>query len=106
MVKVFLNDFVIDIPENEKWKNLLIIIDTLGKGFILKFCNSIDAEIVAEIFIRRSSRQQGLFAIIISERSRQFVNIFWKKNYQIFGIERKPSTFYHPQIDKITERIN
>ena len=34
-----------------------------------------DAEAVAEIFIPRFFRQHGLPAIIISDRSKQFVNI-------------------------------
>ena len=63
-------------------KNLLIIIDKLKKGVILKFCNSMDAETVAEIFIRRFYRQHGLLAIIISDRNWQFVNILWKKIYK------------------------
>ena len=41
-----------------------------------------DAEAVAEIFIRRFYRQHGLPAIIISDRNRQFMNILWEKNMQ------------------------
>ena len=65
-----------------------------------------DAETVAEIFIRRFYRQHGLFAIIISERGRQFVNILWKKICKIFSIERRFSIIYHSQIDKTTGRMN
>ena len=65
-----------------------------------------DAETVAEIIIRRFYRQHGLFAIIISDRNRQFVNILWKRICKMFGIERRLSTVYHPQIDGTTERMN
>ena len=61
-----------------------------------------NAEAVAETFIRRFYRQHGLFAIIIFDRGRQFVNILWKEICKILGIERKLSTIYHPHIDGVT----
>ena len=99
-------DFVVDLPQSEGCRNLLVITDRLGKGVILEPCNSMDAEAVAEIFIRRFYRQHGLPAAIVSDRGRQFVNILWKRICKIFGIERRLSTVYHPQIDGATERMN
>ena len=92
--------------ENEKWKPLLIIIDKLGKGVILEFYDSVDAETVADIFIRRFYRQHGLPALIISDRGLQFGNILWKRICRTLGIERGFSTVYHPQNDRTTERMN
>ena len=69
-------------------------------------CDSIDAEIVSEIFIRKFYRKHGSLATIISDRNKQFVNILWKKICQILGIERKLSTIYYPQTNKATERMN
>ena len=51
----------------------------IDKKVILDPCDSINAEAVSEIFIRKFYRQHGLPAIIISDRGRQFVNILWKK---------------------------
>ena len=99
-------DFVVDLPENEGCENLLIIIDKLGKGVILEPCDSMDAETVSEIFIRKFYRQHRLPAVIISDRSRQFVSILWKRICKIFGIERRLSTVYHLQTDGATERMN
>ena len=99
-------DFVVDLPENERCKNFLVITDKLGKGVILEPCDSMDAEAVSEIFIRKFYRQHGLPAIIASDRGRQFVNILWKRICKILGIERRLSTAYHPQTDGATERMN
>ena len=52
-----------------------------------------DAETIAEIFIRRFYRQHSLPAVIICDRNRQFVNILWKMICQIFGIQRKLPQF-------------
>ena len=99
-------DFVVDLPESEGCKNLLVITDRLGKGVILEPCDSMDAEAVSEIFIRRFYRQHGLPAAIVSDRGRQFVSILWKMICKVLGIERKLSTAYHPQTDGATERMN
>ena len=99
-------DFVVDLPENERCKNLLVITDKLKKKVILEPCDSMDAEAVSEIFIRRFYRQHGLPAAIVSDRGRQFVSILWKRICKILGIERRLSTAYHPQTDGATERMN
>ena len=99
-------DFVIDLPESERCKNHLIITNKLGKGVILEPCDSMNAEAVSEIFIRRFYRQHGLPAVIISDRGKQFVSILWKRICKILGIERRFSTVYHPQTDGATERMN
>ena len=72
-----------------------MIIDKLNEKIILEFCDSMDAEAVSEIFIRKFYRQHGLSTIIISDRNKQFVNILWEKICKILGIERKFSTTYH-----------
>ena len=75
----FFIDLVIDLPPIEKYKNLSILIDKLKKKAILEPCDSMDVEAVSEIFIRKFYRQHVLPAVIISNRSKQFVNILWKK---------------------------
>ena len=74
--------------------------------FVLKLCDTMTAETIAEIFIRRFYRQHHLPEIIVFDRNRQFVNILWKKICKILDIERELSTAYHPQIDGATERMN
>ena len=73
----------------------LVIIDKLNQKVILEPCDSMDAETVSEIFIRKFYRQHDLPAIIISDRGKQFVNILWKKICKILGIERELSIVYH-----------
>ena len=54
-----------------------------------------DVEMVAEIFIRSFHRQHDLPTIIVSDQTRQFMNILWKKNIQNSRYQRKLSTVYH-----------
>ena len=72
-----------------------MIIDKLNKRIILEFYDSMDAETVSEISIRKFYRQHGLFTFIVSDRNKQFMHILLKKICKILGIERKFSTIYH-----------
>ena len=65
-----------------------------------------DAETVFEIFFRKFHRQHSLLTILIFDRNRQFVKILWKNICKNFGIERKLSTIYQPQIDGAIKRMN
>ena len=56
------------------------IYDYNGKEKVfLKLRDSIDAETVSEIFVRRFYRQHVLFATRIFDCGKQFVSILWKK---------------------------
>ena len=71
------------------------MIDKLKIGVILKLCNSLDAETVAGIFIRRFYRQHGLRAIIISDWKKAIYEYIMEKISNFFGIEWKFSTIHH-----------
>ena len=71
-----------------------MITDRLSKRAILESCDSMDAEAVSEIFIRKFNRQHGLPAIINSDQGSRFLNMLWKKICKTLGIERRFSTVY------------
>ena len=51
-------------------------------------------------------KDTGLLRKVISDRGPQFVSNFMKELCNQLGIERNPSTAYHPQKDGQTERVN
>ena len=55
------------------YKNIMIIIDYLEKGFIIMPVKWIDAETVMEVFLNHFVRNHGLLNTIISDRGRAFV---------------------------------
>jgi transposase InsO family protein len=43
---------------------------------------------------------------IISDRDLVFTSKFWRSLFKLVGIELKLSSFYHPQTDGQTKRVN
>jgi hypothetical protein len=44
-------DFITDLPESEGYKNIIIIIDRLGKGVVANRLDDLEAETVVKWFI-------------------------------------------------------
>jgi len=67
---------------------------------------NITAQGVAKISWDQVFKDVGLPQKVISDRGPQFVSRFIKELCSQLGIERNPSTAYHPQTDGQTERVN
>jgi len=67
---------------------------------------NITAQGVAKISWDRVFKDMGIPQKVISNRGPQFVSKFMKKLCSRLGIERNPSTTYHPQTDGQTEQVN
>jgi len=67
---------------------------------------NITAQGVAKISWDRVFKDMGIPKKVISDRGPQFVLRFMKELCSQLGIERNPSTTYHPQTDGQTEQVN
>jgi len=67
---------------------------------------NITAQGVAKISWDRDFKDMGIPKKVISDRGPQFVLRFMKELCSQLGIERNPSTTYHPQTDGQTEQVN
>ena len=61
---------------------------------------------VANLYWEHIFKEQGLPRKVISNRGPQFISGFMKELYDNLGIKANPSTAYHPQTDRQTERVN
>ena len=66
----------------------------------------INAPGLVEVIINVVVRHHGLPDLIIIDRRLLFTSKFWSSLYYFFGIKRRLSTTFHPQIDGQTERQN
>ena len=64
------------------------------------------AEQLAELFFKQVFRLHGLPKSIVSDRDGRFMSVVWKELFRLVGTKLTPSTSYHPQTDKQTERVN
>jgi len=67
---------------------------------------NITAQGVAKVSWNQVFKDVGIPQKVISNRGPQFVSRFMKELCSQLGIERNPSTTYHPQTDSQTERVN
>jgi hypothetical protein len=83
------------------------MVDTKTKVIKLEAANmTIMARGAAVVMKNCIFREEGLLCKVISNHSPQFVSAFVKELYRMLGIEGNPSTAYHLQTDRQTERIN
>ena len=58
------------------------------------------------MFHRHITANHGISEEIITDRDTRFKFKFWQELIVLTGAKSKLSTVFHPQTDKITERLN
>jgi transposase InsO family protein len=99
-------DFVTELPESNGCSNIMLVIDRLTKMRHMIPMDSIDANSVAEDFVKHVFKLHGLPDSIVSDRGSQFTSDFWKALCSRLQIRPRLSTAYHPETDGQTENAN
>jgi hypothetical protein len=99
-------DFVVDLPESEGYKNVMVVVDRLSKYRYLIPCSKMEAPDVARMFLRHVWCNHGLPDTIVSDRGTQFVSAFHDELCSQLKIDPRFSTGYHPETDGQTENAN
>ena len=100
-------DFVTGIPEVDGQNAICNVVCRLTKErHHIATITELNAEGVADLFVKHIWKHHGLPRSIISDRGTQFVNDFWQFLCKRLGIESRLSTAWHPETDGQTERIN
>jgi transposase InsO family protein len=100
-------DFVVGLPWSEGCDAIWVVVDRLTKQRHLVPCRSdVDANDLADLFLKWVFRLHGLPETITSDRGPQFASHFWGRLCSRLEIGRRMSTAFHPQTDGQTERFN
>jgi len=100
-------DLVELLPESLGHDGILVIVDCFSKiARYIPISMNIMAQGVAKISWDRVFKDIGLPQKVISNRGPQFMSRFIKELCSRLGIERNPSTAYHPQTDSQMEQVN
>ena len=86
--------------------NIIVVIDRLSKIRYLIACPNILAPAVTRLFLDYIWKLHRLPKMIVSNRGRQFVLVFWKELTTQLHIKALLSTVYHLETDGQTERAN
>jgi hypothetical protein len=101
-------DLITDLPRSEGYDSILTIVDQ-GCSKAAKFipCNkTIDAEGVAQEYLRHLVPWFGIPKWVISDRDPRFMSKFSQTLCNNLGIQQNLSTAFHPRTDGQTERMN
>jgi hypothetical protein len=101
-------DFITKLPESQGYDSILTITDhDCTKAAIFIPCREeINTEGTAALYIKHVFAHFGLPRKVISDRDPRFISKFMQEICRIMGIERNPSTAYHPRTDGQSERSN
>jgi transposase InsO family protein len=94
-------------PSREVYDAILVIIDRFSKmGHFVPTFMKLDAEQLANVFIKGVLRLHGIPTHIVTDRGSLFTSAFWSDFMYLLRVRRALSTSYHPQTDGQTERLN
>jgi transposase InsO family protein len=83
------------------------MVDRLTKMAHFTPCSkSITIEKTAQLILDGIVRLHGLPKEIVSDRGPQFAFKFWRRLFELLGVDIRLSSTFHPEIDGQTERIN
>ena len=100
-------DLVTGIPELQSCDAILNIVDRLSKErHYIGTTKELNAEGLADLFLKHVWKHHGLPRSIVSDRGSQFISDFWKFLCKKLGVTAQLSTAWHPETDGQTERIN
>ena len=100
-------DFVTGLPVCDGFDAIWVVVDRLTKQRHLVPCHTtVNAEDLADLFLKNVFRLHGLPDSIISDRGPQFASRFWHHLTACLKTEPRLSTAFHPETDGQTERIN
>lgn len=99
-------DFIEGFPKSKGKDTIRNIVDRFSKyAHFLSLTHPFNVVQVAKLFMTNVYKLRGLPTIIVSDRYKVFLSLFWKLLFKVLGTELKFSSAYHPQTDGQTERI-
>jgi len=101
-------DFVMRLPlTTSRTNDIWVIVDRLTKStHFVATHDSWDVDRLARIYNKEVVRLHGVPHDNISDRDSRFQARFWKALQKAFGTKLQFSSFYYPETDGQTERVN
>jgi hypothetical protein len=93
-------DFVEGLPKSQGYNVILVVVDRLTKyAHFIAIKHPYTAATVAKLFMENVVKIHGLPQSIVSDRDSVFLSAFWKQLFEVYKVDLKFSTTYHPQSD-------
>ncbi len=100
-------DFITDLPIVRAKNSILVVVDRLTKmAHFTLYSKSITAGETAELILDRIVRLHGFPEEIVSDRGPQFASKFWRRLFELLGVDIRLSSAFHLEKNGQTERTN
>jgi hypothetical protein len=100
-------DFIEGLPKSQGFSVILVLVDRLTKyAHFMPVKHPYTATTIAQIFMDTVVKLHGLPSSIVTDRDTVFLSHFWRQLFQLYKVNLKLTTAYHPQSDGQTERVN
>lgn len=101
-------DFITHLPCTDSgYDAVYVVVDRLSKlVHLIPTVGTATAADTARLFVDNIVKAHGLPLNIVSDRDSKFTSKFWAAVCDMWGVQRKLSSSFHPQTDGQTERMN
>lgn len=101
-------DFIGPFPRTEDGFDYLwvVVCRLSAQVHLTPTVTTVTASELARMYVRDIVRLHGMAESIVSDRDSKFTSAFWQEVHCLLGTRLLMSTVFHPQTDRLTERIN
>lgn len=100
-------DFIKGLHTSEIKNQIFVVVDKYIKCSYFRFLTQLFTTFVsARMFLDNVYKLHGFTQSIVSDRDKNFINLFWKELLTLLGAEAQMHTTNFPQIDGQSEKVN
>jgi hypothetical protein len=100
-------DFMVSLLPSRGFDAIMVVVDRFSKmAHFIPTKDSAIAQETGRLFFTHIFKHHGLSKDIVSDRDLKFTSKFWRTLWKCMGSKLKMNTFFRPQTDGQTERVN